>query len=55
MGIREFTSSGQSGINTFQQEFMTEFFPELADDPDQYKWNADVHDIDKYYLKRGGP
>ncbi len=33
---------------------MTGGFPELADEPDQYKWTADVYDIDEYDLKRGG-
>ena len=30
------------------------FFPELASDPRQYQWNADVYQIDKSYLKNGG-
>ena len=41
MSIREFIAKNQPGINKLQQEFMVEFFPEFADDPKQYEWNAD--------------
>ena len=33
---------------------MIEFFPELADDPGQYEWNADIYDINECYIKKGG-
>ena len=54
MSIREFTLSDQPGINKLQEEFMTEFFPGLANDPGQLDWNADIYDIDECYVKNGG-
>ena len=54
MNIREFSLLDQTGINTLQKEFMIEFFPEYANDPRQYEWNADIYDINKYYIKQGG-
>ncbi len=54
MSIREFTLSDQPGINKLQEEFMVEFFPELADDPGQFEWNADIYNIDESYVKNGG-
>lgn len=54
MSIREFTLLDQPGINKLQEEFMVEFFPEYADDPLQYEWNADIYDINECYLEKGG-
>ena len=54
MSIREFIAKDQPGINKLQEEFMIEFFPEFADDPKQYEWNADVYDVNEHYLNRGG-
>lgn len=54
MLIREFTAADQSGVTRLQAEFMQEFFPEFASDPRQYEWNADIYDIDSYYLQRSG-
>jgi GNAT superfamily N-acetyltransferase len=54
MQIREFKQSDQAGINKLQEEFMLEFFPEYADDPLQYEWNADIYDINECYINRGG-
>lgn len=54
MNIREFKSRDQPGINKLQDEFMKEFFPEYVDDPDQYQWNADVYEINEYYVQKGG-
>lgn len=54
MKIREFTTVDQLGVNKLQDEFMQEFFPEFYTDPRQYQWNADIYDIDKYYLQHNG-
>jgi GNAT superfamily N-acetyltransferase len=54
MKIREFKAKDQPGINKLQEEFMIEFFPEFADDPKQYEWNADIYDVNEHYLNRGG-
>ncbi len=52
--LREFIPADQPGVDQLQAEFMQEFFPEFADDPRQAGWNADVHDIQRYYLQAGG-
>lgn len=54
MTIREFKPSDQAGVTRLQEEFMLEFFPEFSSDPRQYEWNADIYDIDEYYLKHCG-
>ncbi len=54
MKIRGYRSSDQTSINKLQAEFMEEFFPEFANDPEQYEWNVDIYDIDENYIKRGG-
>lgn len=54
MITREFADHDQSAVIELQEAFMREFFPEYVDDPRQYEWNADVYDIDRFYLKRGG-
>lgn len=52
--IREFLVSDQAQATQLQEDFMTEFFPEFADDPRKYEWNADAYAIDEHYLQRGG-
>jgi GNAT superfamily N-acetyltransferase len=54
MKIREFTTSDQAQVNRLQDAFMVEFFPEFANDPRQYQWNADVYQIDESFLQNGG-
>ncbi len=54
MRIRDFKSTDQAEINRLQQAFMLEFFPEFANDPGQFEWNADIYAIDEYYIKPGG-
>ncbi len=52
--IREFRPADQSQIVNLQEEFMTEFFPEFADDNRKYEWNADVYSIQEHYIEKGG-
>lgn len=52
--IREFALADQSQIINLQEEFMTEFFPEFANDPRKYEWNADVYSIHEHYIEKGG-
>ena len=52
--IREFALTDQSQIISLQEEFMTEFFPEFADDQRKYEWNADVYSIHEHYIRNGG-
>ena len=52
--IREFAPSDQSPITDLQEEFMTEFFPEFANDKRRYEWNADVYSIQEHYIEKGG-
>lgn len=33
---------------------MSELFPEFADDPRKYEWNADVYSIHEHYIQQGG-
>jgi putative acetyltransferase len=54
MNIREFTILDQASVIQLQEEFMQEFFPEFANDPRRYQWNADIYNIDEYYIKNGG-
>lgn len=54
MTIREFVAADQAGVNSLQAGFVQEFFPEFADDPRQYEWNADIYNISEWYLKRQG-
>jgi N-acetylglutamate synthase-like GNAT family acetyltransferase len=54
MAIREFATTDQAGVTQLQAEFMQEFFPEFADDPRQYEWNADIYDLNEYYILKGG-
>jgi putative acetyltransferase len=54
MIIREFTAADQLGVIRLQEEFIQEFFAEYYTDPRQYQWNADIRDLDKYYLQKGG-
>ena len=54
MTIREFTAADQPGVTQLQEEFMQEFFPEFYHDPHQYQYNADIHDLDQFYLQLGG-
>ncbi|MFT5114257.1 MAG: GNAT superfamily N-acetyltransferase [Parasphingorhabdus sp.] len=52
--IRKFAPTDQHQIISLQEEFMTEFFPEFADDHRKYEWNADVYSINEHYLMKGG-
>ena len=52
--IRKFALTDQSQIIDLQEEFMTEFFPEFADDKRKYEWNADVYSIQEHYIEKGG-
>ncbi len=54
VNIREFELLDQPGINKLQEDFMIDFFPEYANDPRQYAWNADTYDINECYTKNGG-
>ena len=54
MILREFRQEDQPGIVSLQEEFMNEFFPEYADDPRQYEWNADAYDVNQHYIQKGG-
>jgi GNAT superfamily N-acetyltransferase len=54
MYLRQFNKLDQPSINKLQEEFMVEFFPEYADDPLQYEWNADIYDINECYINKGG-
>jgi N-acetylglutamate synthase-like GNAT family acetyltransferase len=51
--IREFTLADQSHIVNLQEEFMTEFFPEFANDKRKYEWNADAYSIQEHYIEKG--
>ena len=33
---------------------MMEFFPEFANDPRKFEWNADVYAIREHYIQKGG-
>ena len=52
--IREFALTDQSQVINLQEEFMTEFFPEFANDQRKYEWNADVYSIQEHYIENGG-
>ena len=52
--IREFALTDQPQIINLQEEFMTEYFPEFANDPRRYEWNADVYAIREHYIQKGG-
>jgi GNAT superfamily N-acetyltransferase len=52
--IREFALADQSQIINLQEEFMTEFFPEFANDQRKFEWNADVYSIQEHYISKGG-
>jgi len=52
--IREFINTDQPQIINLQEEFMSELFPEFADDPRKYEWNADVYSIQEHYIQKGG-
>lgn len=52
--IREFAPADQAQITVLQEEFMTEFFPEFANDQRKYVWNADVYSIQGHYIEKGG-
>ena len=52
--IREFAKADQSQIIEIQEEFMTEFFPEFANDKRKYEWNADAYSIQEHYIEKGG-
>ena len=52
--IREFSPNDQPQVIELQEEFMTEFFPEFANDERKYEWNADVYSIEEHYIKKGG-
>ncbi len=54
MIIREFKLQDQYDIIKIQEEFMKEFFPEYADDPRKYEWNADIYNVNDYYIQKGG-
>ena len=52
--IREFSLADQTQVVKLQEEFMTEFFPEFANDQRKFEWNADVYAIYDHYYKEGG-
>ncbi len=54
MTIREFVTADQAGVNRLQADFMQEFFPEFANDPRQFEWNADIDNIHEAYILQGG-
>ena len=52
--IREFVLTDQLQIIDLQEEFMTEFFPEFANDKRKFEWNADAYYIQEHYIEKGG-
>ena len=52
--IRTFRREDQDIVDSLQEEFIEEFFPEFIDDPRLHEWNRDVDDICSSYMASSG-